>query len=250
MKSLLSVLMVTKNSGELLNNSLNSVRNLAKNIVIIDDFSTDKTVFIAKQHGASLYRRRDKDLGRQRSFGLSKCKCEWVLMLDADEVVSKELASEIALSINVSSSDISGYYIPYQNHLFGKPIYHGGESYRILRLFKRSKATIKGNLVHEHVRVVGRVGELHHKIFHYSYRTPYQVIRKFTDYAVRASSQKADQNERLSAKKLFIYPLHMIWARYIKDGGYKDGLTRIFLDFAFGYMEFCTYFLLLFKKRK
>lgn len=246
----LSVLMITKNSDELLDKSLFSVSHLADEIVIIDDFSEDKTISIAKKYKSIIFRRRNSDLGAQRAFGLNKCKGEWVLMLDADEVVSRELRQEIQLLVVGRRSKVVGYKIPYQNHLFGKPIYYGGENYCILRLFRRNYATIKDSQVHEHVEIRGKTRRLSNKVFHYSYRSLFQIIAKFTDYAKREARKKAEDNEKSSLRKLILYPLHMVWARYIKDQGYKDGLVRILLDLAFGYMEFCTYLFLLFEKRK
>jgi len=246
----LSVLMITKNSDELLDTSLSSIANLADEIVIVDDFSKDKTISIAKKYKSVTYSRHEDDLGSQRAFGLSKCRGEWILMLDADEVISQQLKGEIRSIVDSRLSNVSGYKIQYQNHLFGKPIYFGGENYRILRLFKRKKARINSNLVHEHVKINGLTDLLQNKILHYSYRRPCQIIQKFTDYAHREARKKAQQNEKLSLQKLILYPCHMVWALYIKDKGYKDGLIRLFLDLAFGYMEFCTYFFLIFERNR
>jgi len=250
MTIVLSVLMITKNSDELLEKSLSSVSQLANEIVIVDDFSEDKTISIAKKYKSVIFRRRNSDLGAQRAFGLNKCRGEWILMLDADEIISQQLKGEIRSIVDSRWSKGSGCYIPYQNHLFGKPIYYGGENYCILRLFRRNYATIEDSLVHEHVVVRGKTLSLTNKILHYSYRRPLQIIQKFTDYAHREARKKAQQNEKSSLQKLILYPCHMVWARYIKDQGYKDGLVRIFLDLAFGYMEFCTYLFLFFEKRK
>ncbi|MDO8610350.1 MAG: glycosyltransferase family 2 protein [bacterium] len=250
MSALLSILMITKNSEELMEKSLSSVFSIAKEIVIIDDFSIDATISISKKYNPIIFERHNDDLGAQRAFGLSTCKGQWILMLDADEIVSPKLKEEIKLILKNEKSNMNGYYVPYQNHLFGKPIYFGGENYNILRLFKRDSAIIDNNLIHEHVTMKGQTGYLKNKILHYSYRRPFQIIQKFTDYARRESKSKVQNNEKSSFRKLTFYPIHMIWARYIKDKGYKDGITRLFLDLAFGYMEFCTYLFLIFEKRK
>ena len=70
------------------------------------------------------------------------------------------------------------------------------------------------------------------------------MFSKFTDYSVREAKQKIDRGEKPSLRKIFFYPLHMFWARFIEDKGYKDGLFRIPLDFGFAYMEMMTYVLL------
>ena len=73
------------------------------------------------------------------------------------------------------------------------------------------------------------------------------MYKKFTNYALLEATQKYLDQEESSLKKVTLYPLHMFWARFIKDKGYKDGLARITLDIGFGYMEFLTYLALFFK---
>ena len=249
---MISLLMITKNSGELLEKSLYSVKGLVDEMVIVDDNSSDNTLQIAKKFNARIFKRHDENLGRQRAYGLSKCRGEWILILDADEQISSQLKEEIALSTTKvgTRNDILGYFIPYQNHFLGKPIYYGGENYKILRLFKKSSATISDNLIHEHVKVEGKVGELKAKIYHYSYLTLRQTFMKFTDYAKREAKRKISSSEKTSLKKIFFYPIHMFWARYIKDRGYKDFSLRILLDLGFAYMEWLTYVLMLFYKNE
>jgi hypothetical protein len=228
----LSVVIIVKKNDDLAKKNLASVRRLADEIVILsdDDYLKD-------------------DLGKKRKLALSKVKSEWVLALDSDEMVTPALAKEIKKAIN--SSQYDAYLIPYQNHFFGKPINHGGENYKVLRLFKKDAVTIKPSLVHEKYEVKkGKVGELKNKMNHFSYRSILQVFKKFTDYAGREARQKMRKGEQSSIKKLILYPIHMFWARFIEDKGYKDGLFRIPLDLMFAYMEFMTYFLILTHRKK
>lgn len=249
---MISLLMITKNSDGLLEKSLYSVKGLVDEMVIVDDNSSDNTLQIAKKFKARIFRRHDVNLGTQRLFGLSKCRSEWILMLDADEVISEKLKKEIALSTTKvrTRNDIVGYYVPYQNHFLGKPIYHGGEDYKILRLFKKKSAHIPESLIHEHVKVEGKIGELKEKIYHHSYRTLQQTYMKFTDYAKREARRKLSAGEKTNLKKIIFYPLHMFWSRYIKDRGYKDYSLRILLDLGFAYMEWLTYVLMVFYKNE
>lgn len=245
----LSVLMITKNSGGLLEASLSSVKTITDEILVVDDNSSDNTVEIAKKYGAKVFKKKNTNLGLQRAFGLSKCLGNWILMLDADEIVSTDLAKEIK-GIVEGDGQYSGYYIPYQNHFLGKPIYYGGEDYKILRLFKKDKSMIASSQVHEHVAIQGKTGLLHGKINHFSYRSILQTFSKFTLYARLEAKQKIAKGEKTSIKTLVLYPLHMFWARYIKDKGYKDYFLRIILDVGFAYMEFLTYFLMFFEHKK
>lgn len=266
MKPKLSLLMITKNAEETIQESLMSVKKLVDEIVIIDDYSTDKTSEIARQHGAKIFFHKESDLGKQRKYGLSKVNGEWVLALDSDEVISKELAIEItnlknsnfhlpAGGLNSKSQknkkvtsdrlQVTGFYIYFQNHLLDRPLHYGGENYKKLWFFKKNCVIIEPALVHENFKLKkGKSGILKNKIYHYSYKSISQMYKKFTDYSFREARQKALKGEKCSFKKIFLYPIHMFWVRFIKDKGYRDGLFRLPLDLGFAYMEFLTYVLL------
>lgn len=247
----LSVVMITRNADRLLAKSLESVQKLASEIVIVDNNSNDKTIEIAKQFGAKIYSLSTDNLGEQKNYGVKQATNNWVLILDSDEVVSPELAKEIKTVLG-KTTKFYGFKIPYQNHLFGEPIYYGGENYAMLRLFQKKYAKINQALIHETVIVKNfNFGQLKNKIWHYSYTSLFQLYRKFTDYAIREARQKRQNAEKSSLKKIVAYPIHMFYARYIKDKGYQDYWARIFLDMGFAYMEFLTYLLLaIFNLRK
>lgn len=251
MKKKLSVLMITKNSSNTIDKSLLSVKRIADEIIIIDDFSSDKTIKIAKKYNTRIFFHHEENLGKQRIYGLTKTNCYWVLILDSDEVVSKELANEILKIIHKDNLKIDGFIIPYQNHFLGKKVQYGGENYKMLRLFKKTKCVIKQKLIHEKVELKKNalIENLQNNIYHYSYNSIPQLYKKFTNYALREARQRTKNGENTNLKKIIIYPIHMFWARFFKDKGYKDGLFRIPLDLAFAYMEFLSYFIMIFIKK-
>ena len=87
--------MITKNCEDLLEGSLESCQGLVEEIVIVDNYSQDRTLGVAKKYGAKIFLNKEEDLGKQRAYGLKKVTGEWVLVLDSDEVISQELRSEI-----------------------------------------------------------------------------------------------------------------------------------------------------------
>jgi glycosyltransferase involved in cell wall biosynthesis len=243
----LSVLMITKNAAETLAKSLASIKKIASEIIVIDSKSTDQTVNIAKSYRAKVYVKKFFDIGKQRLYGLSKCSGKWVLILDADEIVSRKLMNEIKSKVKKNKLKINGYYIFYQNFFLNKPLQFGGENYKMLRLIRKNYANIFPSLIHEHFKLLkGKPGQLKGKIFHHSYRSYPQIIKKFTDYGIRIAKEKYLTGEKSSFKKIFFYPIHMFWARFFTDKGYLDGLFRIPLDLGFAYMEFVTYIFLLY----
>lgn len=238
--------MITKNAASTLEECLASVRAIVDEIIVVDDYSTDDTREIAKKYQAKIYLNHAQSLSSQRQLAINKAKNQWVLFLDADEVLSNELRKEIKeLMINEINKYVA-FYIPYQNHFFGRRLNYGGEDYRMIRLVKKNCVVIKSVLVHEKIEVKkGKVGFLKNKIYHYSYRSLWQMFKKFTSYAILEAKQKKINGEKTSLKKIILYPIHMFYARFIEDKGYKDGIWRIPLDLGFAYMEFLTYFLLL-----
>jgi Glycosyltransferases involved in cell wall biogenesis len=252
MKSNVSLLTITKNAQETLEKTLLSVEGLVDEVVIIDDYSTDRTLAIAKRYRAKIFLHHEKDFGKQKAYGLKKCQNKWILVLDSDEFLSPALKQEIALLFKTKKSDdYAGFLIPFQNHFLGRKVNYGGENYKKLIFFKKDAVEIRPALVHEKFEIKkGKIGELKNKVYHYSYRSLWQMFKKFTDYGLREAKQKLEKNEKITLKKLFLYAPHMFYARFIKDKGYKDGLFRIPLDLGFAYMEFLTYWWLLIFKLK
>ncbi len=247
MKNKLSVVIITKNAESTLNQCLESVSGWVNEIIISDDYSVDQTVEIATEYNAQIYFHHEKDLGKRKMYALTKAKGPWILVLDSDEAVSVSLKKEIQKILLSSKIKHLAYKIPFQNHFLGKPVQYGGENYCMLRFFRKDAVIIQPALVHESFITAGHtVGLLHNKIIHYSYRSVVQVFNKFTGYAWREACQKARNGEGVTLKKLTLYPIHMFWARFFKDSGYKDGVFRILLDGAFAYMELMTYIFLLF----
>ena len=244
----LSLLIITKNEEKMVGDCLESVRGLVNEIILGDDFSTDNTVLIAKKYQAKVFIESTGTVAGQRKYGLSKVTNDWVLILDADERISAELKKEMIKWLTGSMIKNTAFLIPFQSFYLGRPLYYGGENYSKFALFKKSCVKIDLVNVHEHFVVKkGKTSKLRNKILHYSYRSISEMYKKFTDYAFKMAHEKYKMGERSSFKKIFLYPLHMIWARFIKDKGYKDGMFRLPLDIGFGYMEFVTYFVLFLK---
>lgn len=248
LRNKLSILIITKNNDDVLEVALKSIKPLKAEIIIVDSNSRDNTLKIARKYTSKIYYYPDKNISRKRKFSLSKATGEWILILDADEQVTPKLLLEIKQVLK-STTKYDSYYIAFNNHLFGKKLKYGGENYKMQRLIKRKFAYITPHLVHEkYLTRSNKIGHLNGQINHFSYRSIFQMYSKFTRYALNDAKQKAQSRKKTSLKKIFIYPVHMFWARFIKDKGYKDGLIRIPLDLGFAYMEFITYLFIPFYK--
>lgn len=224
-----SLLIICKQIDDSLIRTVNSVAGLKPQILV--DIS-------AKEY---------ETLGQRKNKIIRMAANEWVLMLDSDEVVSKSLFNEINEALRTSREDVFGYSIPYQNYIFGKPVRYSGEKYAKVRLFRKDYGSVTDLPVHEEVAIKGKIEKLNGVIHHYSYVSLPQVLKKFTKYAWQMAGEKRKSHEGVTLKKLFMYGPHMVWARAIKDEGWRDGWRGIVIALCFGYMETLMYWLLLWR---
>lgn len=211
--------------------------NLMRTIQSVEDLHPQILVDISS---------RNEPLGVRKNRLIQMAAYDWVLVLDTDEYASPKLIDEIR-RIVLNDKSMYAYKIPYMNIVFGSYIKHGGESYAKTRLFKKSKGLISELPVHEEIEVSGPLGILNGVIHHYSYVSLPQVLKKFTKYAWQMAGEMQKKNERVTFKKLFMYGPHMVWARAVKDEGWKDGWRGIVIALCFGYMETLMYWFLLWK---
>lgn len=233
--------MTTRNADAVLDRCVASVQSIADEVVAVDAGSTDRTLSILSAAGARIVRTRSNHLGRNKARGIAVARHSLILLLDSDEILSSLLAQSIN-RVKRSKSILNGYQVRFHNHYLQRRLRYGGENYVMVRLFRRSKLRFRAHSIHEHVEALNHdTPILPGYINHYSYRSITQMLSKFTQYALLESTAKYRAGERSSLKKIVLYPVHMFWARFIKDKGYRDGCWRIPLDLGFAYMEWLTY---------
>ncbi len=156
-----SIVVSAYNEEAKIGDCLKSV-TFADEIIVVDNESTDKTVEIAKKYKAKVTSKpNNKMLNINKNAGIAKAASDWILYLDADERVTKELQNEIKAILNQDSPDVAGYFIPRKNIIFGRWIEYAGmyPDYQ-MRLFKRGKGKYPEIHVHEMIDVDGKVAYL------------------------------------------------------------------------------------------
>ena len=231
----LSVVLATFNEEKNLPDCLDSVKALADEIIIVDGSSEDKTVEIAKKYDAKVVVAKNLPIfhiNKQKAINLATK--DWVLQLDADERVSKELAGEITEKIK-DKSDIgkvtNGYWIPRKNWFLGRFLMKGGQypDYT-LRLYRKGKGRLPQKDVHEQAQVDGKVGYLSSPLLHYPYPDFSLYLHKWYRYNELLETQirKKVENENLLVKflyaggYLFLKPAHWFLTTYIRHKGFMD----------------------------
>lgn len=226
MSGKLTATILTRNEAHNIGDCLDSLAQLADEIVVLDSGSTDNTCDIARARGARVMVDDGPwpGFGAQKNRALDQARGDWVLSIDADERVTPELAKAIRAAI--ARADADAYAIPRLSQFCGAWVHHSGwRPDYVVRLFRRGKARFSDNLVHERLEVTGQVGRLRASLLHYSYTSTEQVQRKSIQYAEAGARELAERGKRVGP----LSPaLHGTWAfirTLLLRRGFLDGAT-------------------------
>lgn len=223
----LSVAIATYNEEKKFGACLASVSSWVDEIVVVDGGSTDGTVAIAKKHNAWVISADNPPLFHiNKQKALDACRGEWILQLDADEVVTEELKNEITKTIK--NSDIHGYYIPRKNFFCGHWLRKGGQyPDPLIRLVHHGKAHFPCKSVHEQIAVDGSVGYLNNPLLHYPYASVDEYWKKAHAYIALSASELRERKIPVSPVTWFVYnaikPTVTFFLIFFRHKGFMDG---------------------------
>ena len=227
--SKLSVILITKNEEKNLPRALRSVA-WADEIVVVDSCSDDKTVELARKHGAQVHQIAWKGFGPAKQTAVEHATGEWLLSIDADEEVTPELGKEIK-SVIEQNGDVSGYYIPRRTNFLGRWIYHcGWYPDPVLRLFKKNAGRFDDALVHERVLLDGKTGRLQSELLHYSYPNLELYLDKFNRYTTLGAEEAWREGKRATWMQIVVKPPVAFMKHYVSKRGFLDGLEGFILS--------------------
>jgi glycosyltransferase involved in cell wall biosynthesis len=226
-KPSVSIVIITKNEEDKIASCLESVK-WASEVIIVDDMSTDKTVEICKSFGARVIRNESKgNFDNQRNIGIDNSRGEWVLQMDADEIITDKVKEKILKTLK-NPGEFVAYKFRRKNFFLGHFMKYGGWYGYMTKLFKKDCARYIGKSVHETLKVDGRVGIIEADIEHYPFMSISELIERANDYAsVEARVMREEKNvfkERVITYNLIIRPLKLFWKSYVKRRGFKDGM--------------------------
>lgn len=225
----LSVVIITFNEEQNILKCLNSVRDLADEVVVIDSGSTDNTVQICEQQGCRVFYREFDLFANQKQYAIDQAKYDWILSIDADETISNELNRKIKslfLDEKIPETNVqpinSGYIIPIRLYYMGHRMKMSGET-KAIRLFDRRKGSFPQVPIHEYVKVEGSVGTLKEEIIHHSYRDIAHHIQKINAYTSYAAEGNKKANKSFSKFWVFFKFPVTFFIHYFIRGGILDG---------------------------
>lgn len=223
-KATLSVVMIVKNEAEKLADCLNSIKEIADEIIILDSGSTDETELIAKRYHAKWHINTDwQGFGKQRQIAQSYATCDYVLAIDADEVVNQKLQKNIIAVLNQPPQDDIVYILKRDNHFFNHPIYrYSWHKGRVARLYDRKKYQYSDHEVHESLNTQGaKTVTLSGHMEHYTNDSVEHFLRKNLRYSEDWARDK--QGKSLSMVAILLKSFFTFFRLYFLKGGFLGG---------------------------
>lgn len=218
----ISLVMITKNEEKNIANSLKSVVDLVDEMVIVDSGSDDKTVEIAKQFGAVIKERTFDSFSNQKNYALSLASNEWVLHLDADEIISEALKEEIKNTLE--NTEYDAFYLSRNNFFLGRQMKHAGLAVeKRMRLAKKSLSKYTGGLIHEELVVNGKAGFMKNTFEHHPYRNLDNFFSKFDQYTTLGAMKMYQRNKEFHISDVVFRPVLEFAKRYVFRLGFLDG---------------------------
>lgn len=228
MSQTISVVLAVYNEEENLDECLESVKDFADEIVIVDGGSNDETVTIAKRFKAKIIETNNPPIFHiNKNKAIEAASCDWILQLDADERVTKELFKEIREVIN-SGIDLNGYWVPRSNLFLTRFLKKGGQypDYT-LRLYRKGKGILPAKDVHEQAVVEGGVGYLKQDLVHLrdtSFTKYINGLNRYTDLIATQLQDSKIKTGFFSSLEYFVFkPIWWFLWTYFRHKGFMDG---------------------------
>lgn len=234
----LSIVILTKNESKNISKCLSSVA-WADEVLIIDDLSTDETISIAKRSLPSVQvftRALNGDFAAQHNFGLGKAKGDWVLFVDADEIVPPALCNEITETLPKTSPETQGFYLKRQDTFLNTKLAHGETSnWKSIRL-GRSGAGKWRREVHEIWNITGKILDLHQPLEHRSHDSVEALIRTLNFYTTLDAKHMFEvDKKRFKLFRVFANPLGKFIQNYFLRRGFLDGFAGFVMAFMMSF---------------
>lgn len=197
--------------------------SFADEIMVVDSFSTDHTVELAKKYTPFILQRKFDYHAAQKNWAIPQASHEWILLVDADERITPALKEEIQ-NILKKGSDKAGYWIYRDNLFMGRQLKNSGiKNDKCIRLFRKGSCLYEDKYIHEEIVTEGKLGKLKQRMLHNTYVDLDQFYEKMNRYAEAQAREYAKTIKHVSWYHLNIKPTFRFFKHYILGGGFRDG---------------------------
>ena len=219
----ISVIITTYNEEINIEDCIRSVL-WADETLVVDSLSTDRTVELARRHPVKLLQREYFGSAAQKNWSMDRVENDWVLILDADERLTDELALEV-LQLLVEGPQFYGYFLRRRNIVLGKVIRHSGWSTdKVIRFFHRDHGRYPDRRVHADLDIEGPTPVLRNPLLHYTFRSLDQYWEKLLNCAEWGAAQGFREGRRAGMLELAGRPIWRFIRTYFVQLGFLDGL--------------------------
>ncbi len=218
-----SAVLIAYNEANIIEETLKAL-TWCDEIVVVDSGSTDKSQEIYAKYNCKVLVREFDGFGTQKDFAFSQAKNDWILSMDADEVLSKKLQDEIQQVLSQQTIQESAFNLPRTLIFLDKRI-SSETKIPCLRLFNKNKGGVTLDKVHETIRVEGKISNFKNEMLHYSYRNIHDYFNKFNRYTTLASEEYIE-NGKSKSKFMIIVRLPITFIQfYIIRGCFLNGFA-------------------------
>ncbi len=238
----LSVIIITYNEERNIGRCIRSVQDIAAEIVVLDSFSSDRTVAISEELGARIAQQRFADFVAQKNDAVALASYDWILALDADEELTPELKRSVAETLE--KPEHAAFSMPRLTNYCGRWIRYGGwYPDRKVRLFHRQKGKWAGERIHEYWKIAEgqTTGLLKGDLLHYSYNTLSDHIRKIDSFSELQAEVLFTAGKRPGMIKTILSPWWRFMNNYFFRAGFLDGFAGLVIGILSAHATFCKY---------
>ncbi len=240
MKNRISITIITKNEVDNIERCLQSVM-WADEIIVVDSGSTDGTTDICEKYHCRVFKTEWLGFGTTKKLAVERASHEWILSIDADEVVTPELKTSI-LALLRGNPECKGYRIRRRSFYLGKMIrFSGWRRDHPVRLFDRRFGALNDRMLHESVVVHGPVGDIHDPLMHYSYPTVSSHITKMIPYSGLGAEILHEQGRSATIPSAVARGILRFIRMFILQMGFLDGRIGFILAYNSAYGVYLKY---------
>lgn len=235
----LSVIILTKNEEKTIERCMESV-SFADEVILIDNGSVDNTVHRAEKAGGKVFPFESENFSELRNYGIKLAHGKWLLYVDADEIVSKELKNSILNHISLDNQEFIGFSLKRKNYYLGNHEWPGFEN--LERLFL--KDSLKGwkGQVHETPLVAGKIGILDGFLLHYTHKDLAAMLSKTIEWSeIEANLRFNAHHPHMVPWRFFRVMATTFLNSYIKQQGWKAGTVGFIESMYQSFSMFITY---------
>ncbi len=240
----ISVAIITYNEERNIQRCLESVQQIAEEIVIVDSYSTDQTENISKSFKVRFLKHKFEGHIQQKNIALQQCRNEWVLSLDADEALSDTLIESLLVWKNSQPSK-NAYSFHRLTNYCGKWVHHcGWYPDEKIRLVRKGKAVWGGVNPHDKLIVDFPVGKLYGDILHYSYYTKDDHLKQIEYFGKIAAKEMYKMRKKKSPFVIYLKTIAQFFKSFFIKRGFLDGKTGLQISYLSAFATYRKYSLL------